>query len=65
MTKEEILNYLHRNRELLNISQISRETGIKNLRNILTENKNSDGYTSSLQDRHLPELERIISKLRS
>lgn len=59
----DLLTYFSRNRHLLNISGIARESGIKNLGNLITENKNARGVKITLRDEHAQPILNVLKRL--
>jgi len=63
MTLEEINRWVMANRTRLNLSQLQRESGITNLRNIVSGNPDKLGRPAQFAQRHVPIMTELIRKI--
>jgi hypothetical protein len=64
MDKQQLLNWLLKNKDVLKISAIGKKAAIPNLYHIVTSRKDGHGNVYTLADKHLPALSREIENIR-
>ncbi len=62
MTKDQIIQYLTREKAYLSLSAIGKVCAVPNLSKIINKQADGRGYPFTLSDRHLPALNAWIKK---
>lgn len=65
MTKNQIIRYLQRNKDILSIRAISENTGFSNLHKILNGQIDNQGYAFTFPDRHVRKVSKEIKRLQT
>jgi hypothetical protein len=63
MTKNQIIKYLRKNKDVLSIRAISENSGFRNLPKVLNEQKDNLGFAFTFPDKHVPKVLKQIKRL--
>lgn len=63
MTKNQIIRYLQKNKDILSIRAIEEETGFKNLHKVVNGQSDSKGFLFTFPDKHVPKVLKQIKRL--
>ena len=64
MNKEQILEWLRRNKDFVKITPIGNAAGVSNLRNIVDDRPDGRGFKPTLADKHVEKLSSIIAEIK-
>lgn len=64
MNKEQILEWLRRNKDFVKITPIGKAAGVSNLRNIVDDRPDGRGFKPRLADKHVNTLSDIINEIK-
>jgi len=65
MTKNQIIRYLKRNKDILSIRAISQNAGFSNLDKILNGQIDGKGFAFTFPDRHVKKVSKEIKRLQT
>jgi len=65
MTKNQIISYLRKNKDILSIRAISEKSGFKNLHKVLNEQKDAKGFLFTFPDKHVAKVLKEIKRLQT
>lgn len=65
MTKNQIIRYLQKNKDILSIRAISHNSGFHNLHKVLNGQTDSNGFPFTFPDKHVPKVLKQIRRLQA
>ncbi|MES2847847.1 MAG: hypothetical protein V4685_02240, partial [Bacteroidota bacterium] len=65
MTKNQIIKYLQKNKDILSVRAISINSGFSNLHKILNGQSDSQGFAFTFPDKHVRKVSREIKRLQT
>lgn len=63
MTKTQIISYLRKNKDLISIRAIEKNSGFTNLHKVLAGQVDSKGFPFTFPDKHVPKVQKQIKRL--
>lgn len=63
MTKNQIIRYLQKNKDIISVRAIENNSGFKNLHKVLAGQLDTKGFAFTFPDKHIPKVLREIKRL--